>query len=147
MMKKSNLDEMQEQKLLKIESTGFWLTFSAIIAAILLQGIFGGSLKDMIGELIVLLVIIIYMVIGCIRNGIWDRRLKANQKTNFLGSLVAGLIVGVFSVLRFSAMTDNLSLVAILTCIFAIGTFLLCFLAMTVCAKLYKKRREKLDQE
>lgn len=33
----SQLDEMQEQKLLKIEHTSFWLAFWGLVAAILVQ--------------------------------------------------------------------------------------------------------------
>ena len=36
-MKKSNLDEMQEQKLLKIEHNGFWFAFFGLFAAIMIQ--------------------------------------------------------------------------------------------------------------
>ena len=36
-MKKNNLDEMQDRKLLKLEEYGFWIMFWALAAAIVIQ--------------------------------------------------------------------------------------------------------------
>ncbi len=35
--RKNNLDERQEQRLLQIESSGFWLAFWGLLAAIVIQ--------------------------------------------------------------------------------------------------------------
>ena len=40
-MKKSNLDEMQEQALLRIEHTGCCLVFWGLLAAMAVQGVMG----------------------------------------------------------------------------------------------------------
>lgn len=37
--KKSNLDEMQEQELLKVEYNGCWIAFWGLLAAIIIQSI------------------------------------------------------------------------------------------------------------
>ena len=39
-MKKSNLDERQEQELLRIERNGFWLAFWLLVGAVLIQNVF-----------------------------------------------------------------------------------------------------------
>ena len=37
MKRRNNLDEMQEQKLLHIESRGYWLAFWGLAAALIIQ--------------------------------------------------------------------------------------------------------------
>lgn len=39
-LSKNNLDEMQEQKLLHIESSSFWILYAMLLAAILIQCVF-----------------------------------------------------------------------------------------------------------
>ena len=48
--KKNNLDEMQEQKMLKLEECGFWILFFALAAAILVQLLMGGTIRQIAGE-------------------------------------------------------------------------------------------------
>ena len=76
--KKNNLDEMQEQKLLKLESRGFWLTWWALLAAMAVQMLIYGveTHRLLLGEWVVFMLVSVYMVAGCIRQGVWDRRLK-----------------------------------------------------------------------
>ena len=146
-MKKSNLDEMQEQALLRIEHTGCWLGFWGLLAAMAIQGVMGAGIRELAGEWIVFMALALYLVAGCLRHGIWDRKLKPNAKTNLVLSLLAGIAVGVFvAAVYFRNAQEWLDLVLI-TAIPAVFTSALCFAAMTVCAALYKKRREKLDQE
>ncbi len=146
-MKKSNLDEMQEQALLRIEHTGCCLVFWGLLAAMAVQGVMGAGIRELAGEWIVFMVLALYLVIGCLHHGIWDRKLKPNAKTNFIVSLLAGIAVGIFmAAVYFRNVQEWLDLVLI-TVIPAVCTFVLCFAALTVCAALYKKRREKLDQE
>ena len=42
MKRKNNLDEMQEQKLLHIESKGYWLAFWGLGVSLIIQLIFSG---------------------------------------------------------------------------------------------------------
>ena len=78
--------------------------------------------------------------------GIWDRRLKANWKTNLVISLLAAVAVAVLVILSNPYLSEPLDYV--LTAGLAGGfTFVLGFAALSVSLKLYKKRREKLDQE
>ena len=54
--RKNNLDEMQEQKMLKIEHNGFWLLYWGLFAALLIQAVlYRGDLHAMTGELILLM--------------------------------------------------------------------------------------------
>ena len=84
--KKSNLDEMQEQELLKVEHNGCWIAFWGLQAAIIIQSILFGSqdCKTLAGEGIVFIVLSIYIAVACVRRGIWDRRFQMNAKTNLI---------------------------------------------------------------
>ena len=91
-MKKSNLDEMQEQELLKIEHNAYWFCFVGLLVAIGAQTILSDDWKVVAGEWIVFMLANLYVLIGCMRAGIWDRRLRSDAKTNLVVSLVAGLV-------------------------------------------------------
>lgn len=145
-MKKSNLDEMQEQALLKIEHNGCWLAFWGLLAAMALQMVMRVPGRQMLGEWIVFMALSLYIVIACLRKGIWDRHLKANRKTNLIVSLLAAVATGFFVILSNPYLSEPLDyvLVAGLTGGF---TFVLCFAALSVCTKLYRNRRNKLDKE
>ena len=145
-MKKSNLDEMQEQALLKIEHNGCWLAFWGLLAAMALQMVMRVPGRQMLGEWIVFMALSLYIVIACLRKGIWDRHLKANRKTNLIVSLLAAVATGILVTLSNPYLFEPLDyvLVAGLTGGF---TFVLCFAALSVCAKLYRNRRNKLDKE
>lgn len=145
-MKKNNLDEMQEQALLKIEHNGCWLAFWGLLAAMALQMVMRVPGRQMLGEWIVFMALSLYIVIACLRKGIWDRHLKANRKTNLIVSLLAAVATGIFVILSNPYLSEPLDyvLVAGLTGGF---TFVLCFAALSVCTKLYRNRRNKLDKE
>ena len=64
---KSNLDELQELKLLKIEHNGCWLAFWGLLAVILTQIAIGNDSKqDLSGEWIVFMCLAAYLTIGCL---------------------------------------------------------------------------------
>lgn len=146
---KNNLDERQEQTLLKIEHNGFWLAFWALVIGILAQTIiFDADINTIVCELAILIIICCYVVIACLKNGIWDRRLKADPKTNLIISLIAGLVTGALMFYRvYSHFPDKLygSIAAgVFTVIFI---FVLCFAALSISAHAYKKRVEKLEAD
>ena len=145
-MKKSNLDEMQEQELLKIEHNGCCLAFWGLLAVMAVQMVMRVPGRQMLGEWIVFMALSLYIAIACLRKGIWDRRLKANWKTNLVISLLAAVAVAVLVILSNPYLSEPLDYV--LTAGLTGGfTFVLCFAALSIGIKLYKKRREKLDQE
>ena len=146
-MKKSNLDEMQEQALLKIEHNGCCLAFWGLLAAMGIQMLLKVPGKAMLGEWIVFMALCVYLLAACLRQGIWDRHLKANPKTNLVVSAVAGVAVSIFFGVLFRENVSELLDYLLISAIPGITVFILCFALMTVCSALYKKRREKLDQE
>lgn len=70
--KKNQLDEMQEQTMRKIESHGFWLLWGSLLAAWIVQTVFGAADKAA-GEWVVFMIGCIYTGVACLRNGLWDR--------------------------------------------------------------------------
>ena len=145
-MKKNNLDEMQEQELLKIEHNGCWLAFWGLLAVMAVQMVMRVPGRQMLGEWIVFMVLALYLVIACLRKGIWDRHLKANRKTNLIVSLLAAVATGILVTLCNPYLSEPLDYVLVAG-ISGGFTFLLCFAALSISMKLYKKRREKLEQE
>ncbi len=146
-MKKSNLDEMQEQKLLKIEHNGYWFCFTGLLVAIAVQTILNDDWKAVAGEWIVFMLANVYVLIGCMRAGIWDRRLRSDTRTNLVVSLVAGLVTAAvwFFVIRRRVGDAEISLLG------AAFTFVLvavlCFITLQICASAMKKRQAKLNAE
>lgn len=135
------LDEMQEQRQLRIESRGCWLAYIGLLAAMIVQGVLHCPLSSMAGEWVVFMLLCAYLLVQEIRYGLWDRHLKANVWTNLLISLLAGVTVAIYGFFAWEYWTVW---AAALT-----GTFtaLLCFGALQLGVWLWKRRRRKLDQE
>ena len=146
---KNNLDEMQEQKLMKLEHNTCWLGYWLLVIAILVQLILTGSVESIKGELVVLVILCLYLVIGCLRLGIWDRHMEANWKTNLLVSPIPGVIVGVVGVIT---SIRNFGYYGFWTSalIFAMPFFfttVLTFVLLSLSTAIYHKRKEKLEEE
>ena len=147
-MKKNNLDERQEQQLLKTEHNACWLAFWGLLIAIAVQMILGADFKQLAGEWLLFMVLCLYVLVDCFKNGIWARCLQPTAKTNFKVSLIAGLGLGciVGAALAFSnpGVIAVAGLCAGLSAAFSFG---LCFITLTLTSKAFKKRQDKLEQE
>ena len=147
-MKQNNLlDEMQDQKRLQIESRGLWIAYFGIALVILVQAALGGEnlWRNLAGELAVLFVVACYLLPNYIRHGIWSTRWKPTLKTNLLVSGAAGLLVavyqGIISYVRYEKLAGSVA-----TAIFMfLITGALTMLLLTLCAQLYKRRVQKLE--
>ena len=150
-MKKMNikLDERQEQILLKIEHHGVWLAFWGLLAAILIQQFaFGWDVNHFAGEWVVFMVLAVYLYSACIKNGIWDRHLKPNGKTNAIVSLIAAVMMGIVVTLCVGLRYDvGVRSAVIIGGVTAVLIFVLCFAALTVCAAQLKKKQKELEAE
>lgn len=146
-MKKSNLDEMQEQALLRIEHNGCWLAFWGLLAAMTVQQLLGAEGKQLIGEWIVFMALALYLTAGCLRHGIWDRRMKPRFVTNLASSLVAGLFVAALAAATFRHNARSALDLVLIGAVPGVITFALCLIALSICTAAYKKRREQLDRE
>lgn len=151
--RKSNLDEMQEQKLLKIEHNGCWIAFWGLLIVILAQvaftptGQYANLLRILAGEWIVFIALSFYMLFACVKNGIWDRRLHPDRKTNLLCALLAAVAVAVFEFFYMYFHFHKLGPSLAATGVIALVTFALCYATLLVAAKATKKQQEKLEEE
>ncbi len=145
--KKSNLDEMQELKLLQIEHRAFWILFWGLCITISIQGTFTHNPLYFLGESILLFPICIYIVTACIKNGIWDRKLKPNGKTNFLLSLVGGICSGLLVSIKNYMQLHNIFYAVVTFCLSTVFTAILCMTLLSVLAAIYNQKKEKLERE
>lgn len=148
MKKNSNLDERQEQTLLRIEHNGCWLAFWGLLTAIIVQIVLDLDFKNFIGEWIVFILLALYIAAGCLKQGIWDRRLKPDLSSNIAVSLASALVAGilgfVYTVKRFP---DKILGSIASGIVYAIVTFVVCFVVLQFSAQLFKKKQSELEEE
>ena len=141
--KRENLDEMQKQTLLKIESRGFWALWVLLLAALIIESLLGFTPREMAAEWFIFMLGCAYSLIRDLRAGIWDHHLKANTKTNAAVSVVGGAAMFVWGLIKFAALGAG---IAVLWAVFlGVCTWVLCFALLQLCAALTRKRREHLD--
>ena len=148
MKKRQNmLDEMQENKLMKIEGAGFWLAFAGLLAAIIIQVLVYPNLRQIAGELRVFFIMSIYLIVLCLKNGLWSRTPVPTVKGNAISSAVAALAIGMILIARSQLILRNG-----LSKEFAVTLFLSmavvfggCFATLEVTRVVYRRRRRQLD--
>ena len=141
--KRNNLDEMQRQTLLKIESRGFWLLWGLLLAALIIESLLGFTAREMAAEWIIFMTGCVYSIVCDMRAGIWDRRFKPNTKTNLIMSLVGGIIIFVWGFIKCAEF--GLGLALLLAVIMGACTFALTFVVFQICMKFYQKRHAELE--
>lgn len=140
---------MQELKLLKIESRGFWIGFFALFLAILAQiFLFGQEFADhTLGELIALLCMALYLIGGCLRNGIWDRHLQATPAANIGLSFLAAAVTGLFNaIVSYRNYQSAGGAIAVFVVFFLLVGVVLS-VVLCLCSTLYHRRRKQLEEE
>ncbi len=144
---KNNLDERQEQTLLMIESNGFWIGFWGLFIAMLVELFFYGfDVKALAGEWIVFMIMAVVLVIRCMKNGIWDRKLRPTPKTNLIVSLIAGGVMGVFNgVMSYRSYHKPGGACAVGIVFFIIISVLLMAM-LSIMGKAYQSRVKKLEE-
>lgn len=147
--KKSSLDEMQELRLLKIESRGFWIGFIGLFLAIVVQIVIYGteSIREVyVGEFIVFLCMGIYLIVECLRNGIWDRHLPATPAVNIGLSLLAAAVTGLFNaIVSYRNYHDATAAFSVFIVYFLMLSIVIS-VTLTVCSALYRRRRRHLEE-
>ena len=141
--KRDNLDEMQKQTLLKIESCGFWVLWVLLLAALIIESLLGFTLREMAAEWFIFMGGCVYSVVCDLRAGIWDRRFKPNTKTNAVVSVAGGAVILVWGLIKFAEFGMG---VAVLLAVFlGVCTWVLCFATLQLTMKAYKKRHAELE--
>ena len=131
---KNQLDEMQERTMLTIESRGFWLVWSLLLVVLLVEGLLGFTMREMAGTWAVFMISCVYIVVACLRAGIWSRNIKATIGANLIGSLISGAVVGVFAFIKMSAYDAPLSIMLAGAGIAAGTTFVLALVVLQLCS-------------
>lgn len=145
--RKDKLDEQQEQKLLKIESRGFYLAYIGLLIEMVAKMLLARSTHMPRGEWVLLMLLSGYLIVESIRAGIWDRRLDMSRRTSVIVSLAAALLTGAVMVLVVYLRSKD-PLAALAVCAFAtLVTFVLCYLCQRLGVLLVRKRQEKLNAE
>lgn len=108
-LKRDNLDEMQKQTLLKIESRGFWGLWMLLLAALIIESLLGFAPREMAAEWFIFMLGCAYSVISDLRAGIWDRHFKPNTKTNAVVSVAGGAAVFVWGLIKFAALGTGIA--------------------------------------
>ena len=149
--KDNNLDEMQENKLLKIESRGCWIAFWGLFLVLSGQALAGAELKTYTGEWVVFMVLAVYLASACQKEGIWDRHLNANTGTNFVISAFASVLVSaVFAAKSFISYHSLAGSAAVFVLMFVI-LFVAIFGTLTLMKidrdKKLKKEALEMDEE
>ena len=145
--RKKRLNEMNEQKMLRIEHNGCWLAFWGLVVVIFGQLILYGEDRSELffGEWIVFMCLAVYIAGACIKNGIWDRNLKPSWKVNLCASAAAGLAGGAIrffaAYYRYGSVQGALAV----GCIICMNIFVICFLVMSLALWVYRKRVERLE--
>lgn len=147
----NNLDERQEQKLLHIEKNAFWILYFLIALDLIGKRIFGAELKEIFTEALCFMAAGVYLVAGCVKNGIWDRRLQANRRTNLAVSAVAAVFVAIIvtGALFYKRMDGRVPWMAVFFSggISGIVTFLITFSVLSACSFFYHRRVRRLEDE
>ena len=139
--KHDNLDEMQKQTLLKIESRGFWVLWVLLLATLIIESLLGFAPREMAAEWFIFMLGSAYSVLSDLRAGIWDRHLKANTKTNAAVSIVGG--VAVWGLIKFAEF--GMGVAVLQAVIMGVCTWVLCFALLQLSMKAYKKRHAELE--
>ena len=146
---KNKLDEMQEQKMLKIEHNGCWLAFWGLAVSLLVQQyIYGqGMWQYVAGEWIIFMCLALYIVFSSMKNGIWDRRLEPTNEVNLIASMIAGVISGIY--IFFTSYRQYHKLYGSIAAGIAyfIIIFAACFSGLFLLTFLYKRKRDKIENE
>ena len=141
----NRFDEMQDQKLLKLEEAGFWILFWALSLSILVQLLTGGSFRQIAGELIVLAIGSIWLAVTTLKNGIWTRESTPTRKGNALASIIPAVLIGAIHVFKLN-MKDGLQPMSLLiTAGISAAVYALCFGILELFRAAYNKRRSALD--
>ena len=146
---KSKLDEMQEQKLARIERNVSRIAIFGLLALFLIELLlFGYDWKIVGGESILLLILCFYELIACLRAGIWSRTMEPNEKTNLACSLAAGAVVFGFFLAMTAIRWSEWPLAGLFTAVVGgVLTFALTYFLMAVSLHDYRRRQAEEEQK
>lgn len=135
--------------MLQIEHVGCWIAYWGLLISILVQEIvYRGDFHYVLGEWIVFFVLCVYVMAGCIKNGIWDRHIKPTMKNNAIASLIAAGVIFLFTFIMVSRnFPDKPVGAAAAGLAAAIVVFVLCLIALSMAKRATEKKQAQLEAE
>ena len=130
---------------MRLEEYGYWIVFWALLASIVIQLMMGGTIKQVLGEIIVFLIASVYLSVTTLKNGLWTRTSEASRKGNAVISIIPAVsiaTINAFKMIQNNQLETNSMLLA---AAFAIAAYIGCFVILEVYRTTYNKRRKKLD--
>ena len=144
----SQLDEMQQAKLLKINSNGMNLCYIGLLAAILIQWLVKRDFSAIIGEVIVFFLLMLYVTGASIYEGLWSSKVKPSIRSNLLISLIPAAAVGLLLFLRKALSADASTVLSAPVILLLMGiAYALCMAVLSALLCLYNRRRSALDEQ
>jgi len=140
-----NLDEMQNQKLLKLEEYGFWIMFWVLLISIIVQIIAGTGIKEVIGEIIAFLIGSAYLTITTLKNGLWTSSSEPSRKRNALVSMIPAAVVGALNVFRMIQSKGISANALFVTVGIMAAAYAGCLVILELFRASSRKRRSELD--
>ena len=141
--KHDDLDEMQKQTLLKIESRGFWVLWVLLLAALIIESLLGFAPREMAAEWFIFMGGCVYSLLCDLRAGIWDSRFKPNTKTNAAVSVAGGAAMFVWGLIKFAEYGAGIAV--LIGAIMGACTWALTFVLLQIGMKYYRKRHAELE--
>ena len=146
-MYRTNLDEQQEQKLLRIESRGFWMAYWGIMIVLFINMIFVDNPIAVYSLWTLFMLLSIIVGVSCIKEGIWDRRLDMSKKTTALLSLAGALIFAAIGIIFLLQRRDLTYKTFIGLALLVLILFLFLYVGLRVIARMVIKQQNKLNAE
>lgn len=146
-MYRTNLDEQQEQKLLRIESCGFWMAYWGIMIVLFINMIFVDNPIAIYSLWALFMLISIIVGVCCINEGICDRRLDMSKKTTALLSLTGALIFAGIGIIFLLQRRDLTYKTFIGLALLVLTLFLFLYVGLRVIARMVVKQQNKLNAE
>ena len=141
----NHLDEMQDQKLLKLEEYGFWIMFWGLAVSIVVQLIIGGTIKEVLGEIIILFLGSVYLSATTLKNGLWTRTSVPSPKGNAVISIIPAVLIGGIHGIRMIQNNKTETKSLLFTAAIIAAVYAGCFILLEVFRITYSKRRAALD--
>ena len=146
-MYRTNLDEQQEQKLLRIESRGFWMAYWGIMIVLFINMIFVDNPIAIYSLWALFMLLSIIVGVSCINEGIWDRRLDMSKKTTVLLSFAGALVFAAVGIIFLLQRRDLTYKTFIGFALLVLILFLFLYVGLRVIARMVVKQQNKLNAE
>ena len=110
--------------------------------------VYRGDFRYVLGEWIVFMVLCVYVLAGCIRNGLWDRHIKPTMKNNVIASLIAAGAIFLFTFIMIIRNFPDKPVGAVAAGLFSAAVvFVLCLIALSAAKRATEKKQEELEKE